>query len=308
MDNRNPHTLNITLDQLRVLVAAAEQGSFSAAGRHLRRSQSTISYAIAALEEQLEVELFDRTRRTPRLTEAGEAMLIRARDVLASVSELAGHARGLAAGVEARLSIVVHMVYPLEELAGALRHFRDRYPDVALTLHTEVLGGVIELLEEGTCQVGISGPVGSLPETLTRERVGALPLVTVCAASHPLARITARVSRARASRHTQIVVMDRSSYADNASFGVLSEQTWRVADVHTKLAMLRAGLGWGNMARHMVREHLASSELVELDVEGLEGYREVPLHIIHPVAAPPGPAGRWLLDELAARITTSSPR
>ena len=59
----------VTLDQLRTFIAAAEEGSFSAAGRKLRRAQSVVSQTLANLEGQLGVRLFDRSGRYPRLTE-----------------------------------------------------------------------------------------------------------------------------------------------------------------------------------------------------------------------------------------------
>lgn len=65
-----------TLDQLKVFLAVVETGSFTAAAKRLRRAVSAISYAIATLEQQLGLELFDRQgSRTPALTEAGVAML-----------------------------------------------------------------------------------------------------------------------------------------------------------------------------------------------------------------------------------------
>jgi hypothetical protein len=71
----------VTLDQLRTFVAAAEQGSFSAADRKLRRGQSVVSQTLANLEGQLGVMLFDRSARYQTLTEDGRALLENARAV-----------------------------------------------------------------------------------------------------------------------------------------------------------------------------------------------------------------------------------
>ena len=65
----------ITLDQLRTFIAAVDEGSFSAAGRKLRRAQSVVSQTLANLEAQLGVKLFDRSARYPRLTEEGRSLL-----------------------------------------------------------------------------------------------------------------------------------------------------------------------------------------------------------------------------------------
>ena len=69
----------VSLYQLRVFIAAAEEGSFSAAGRKLQRAQSLVSQAVANLEAQLNVKLFDRTNKYPRLTLAGQALFLEAK-------------------------------------------------------------------------------------------------------------------------------------------------------------------------------------------------------------------------------------
>src|SRR5712691_9904142 len=58
----------VSLDQLRTFIAAADEGSFSAGGRRLRRAQSVVSQTLANLEAQLGVKLFDRSIREPALT------------------------------------------------------------------------------------------------------------------------------------------------------------------------------------------------------------------------------------------------
>ena len=72
----------VSLDQLRTFIAAAEEGSFSAAGRKLRRAQSVVSQTMANLEGQLRVSLFDRSARYPVLTEQGQALLREAKAVV----------------------------------------------------------------------------------------------------------------------------------------------------------------------------------------------------------------------------------
>ena len=73
---------NVTLDQMRTFIAAAEEGSFSAAGRKLKRAQSVVSQTLANLESQLGVVLFDRSERYPKLTETGATLLVDARAVV----------------------------------------------------------------------------------------------------------------------------------------------------------------------------------------------------------------------------------
>src|SRR5271170_4767500 len=113
----------ITLDQLRTFIAAADEGSFSAAGRKLRRAQSVISQTLANLEGQFGVKLFDRTRRRPVLTAQGQVLLAHARTVAGDIDRLKAHAKHLAGGLEPELSIAVDAMYPMAALTAAVMAF-----------------------------------------------------------------------------------------------------------------------------------------------------------------------------------------
>jgi DNA-binding transcriptional LysR family regulator len=90
----------VTLDQLRTFIAAAEQGSFSAAGRKLGRAQSVVSQTLANLEGRLGVTLFDRSARYPTLTEDGRALLQDAHAVADQVDGFKARAKTLREGLE----------------------------------------------------------------------------------------------------------------------------------------------------------------------------------------------------------------
>src|SRR3989449_11748062 len=90
----------VSLDQLRVFIAAAEEGSFSAAGRRLRRAQSLVSQTVSDLEGQLNVKLFDRAKKYPQLTAAGQSLLHEANPVLGRMEGLKARARTTAKGLE----------------------------------------------------------------------------------------------------------------------------------------------------------------------------------------------------------------
>ena len=102
----------VSLDQLRTFIAAADEGSFSAAGRRLRRAQSVVSQTLANLEGQLGVKLFDRSGRFPVLTDQGRALLADARAVASNIDLFKARAKSLAGGLEPGLSVAVDMMFP----------------------------------------------------------------------------------------------------------------------------------------------------------------------------------------------------
>jgi len=150
-----------TLDQLQVFLAVAEEGSFSAAARRLNRAQSVVSYAIANLEAQLDVRLFERAgTRQPRLTDAGAALLEDARRMDADLRLLRARARGLRQGLEARLAVAVDALVPIPVLMTVLKAFREAFPTVSVRLSTGVLGAVGEHVARHEADVGIAGGTG----------------------------------------------------------------------------------------------------------------------------------------------------
>jgi DNA-binding transcriptional LysR family regulator len=107
----------LTLDQMRVLVAVAETGSFSAAARRLGRVQSAISQSVQSLESALGTPLFEREGKVPRLNDAGRVILGDARRVIDEAETLKARAEAIVGDVEPELS---------RSRNGVSRRHRDR--------------------------------------------------------------------------------------------------------------------------------------------------------------------------------------
>lgn len=289
----------ISMDQLRTFIAAADEGSFSAAGRKLKRSQSVVSQTLANLEAQIDVQLFDRSGRYPLLTADGKALLAEARLVASGMDGFRAKARNIAEGLEPELSIVVDVLYPMASLTVGVGLFRAAFPHTPLRLYVEALGAVVQPVLDGICRIGITGILPLVPEGFAVEKLLDVPMVTVVAPIHPLALSQALIPMRELEHYVQLVLTDRSTLSDGQNFGVLSPLTWRVADLGAKHAFLRAGFGWGHMPLAMVREGLALGELVQIQLENYQPHiPPLPMCAVYRKAAPPGPAGRWLLDQL----------
>jgi DNA-binding transcriptional LysR family regulator len=292
----------VSLDQLRTFIAAAEQGSFSAAGRKLRRAQSVVSQTLANLEGQLGVMLFDRSARYPTLTEDGRALLESARAVADQMDGFKARAKTLREGLEPELSLSIDVMYPMSELIEAVAKFRDTFPHTPLRLFVEVLGAVIEPVLQGTCQIGVMGSLPTLPEAMCSEFLLDVPLVAVAAPTHPLASYKGVIPPSELQRHVQLVLTDRSTLSNGQNFGVFSKNAWRLADMGAKHAFLRAGFGFGNMPRFMVEDDIASGKLRAIRIGLPSNVKPVmPMRAIYRTDAPPGPAGRWLIEHLKRR-------
>jgi DNA-binding transcriptional LysR family regulator len=288
----------ITLDQLRTFIAAADQGSFSAAGRTLRRAQSVVSQTLANLEAQLGVKLFDRSARYPRLTEEGRTLLPDARTVADHVDGFKARARAMREGLEPELAVAMDVMYPMAAVTRAAAHSRQTYPHTPLRLFVEALGGVIKPVLDGSCGVGVIGSLPMVPEELQTEPLLDVPFVTVVSPAHPLAGRRGAISTSIAAHEVQLVLTDRTELTSGREFGVVSPLTWRLADLGAKHAFLKAGLGWGNMPLHMVRSDLDSGALVKIRIGGFPRDMFLAMRAVFRKDAPPGPAGRAFIAQL----------
>lgn len=299
-----------TLDQLRVFTAVIDAGSFSKAARQLHRTQSVVSYTIANLESQLNLALFDRSRRKPTLTEAGTMLLADARGVALKVDALRARAKTLADGLEGEVAVAVDVMYPTAILVTILERFQAEFPTVALRLQIEALGAVTQLVLDRACKIGISGWMVETPDAIDRYALGSVRLLPVAAPTHPLAKVAAPIATAVAREHTQLVLTDRSQLTAGRNFGVFAMRDWRLGDLGAKHALLRGGLGWGHMPETMIAADLASGALVRLQLAELQPV-DYPLYLIHRGDEPPGQAGRWLVAQFkqhAAQLSEGDPQ
>jgi len=288
----------VSLDQLRTFIAAADEGSFSAASRRLRRAQSVVSQMLANLEGQLGVKLFDRSARIPVLTDQGRALLVDARAVASDVDLLKARAKRLAGGLEPELSVAVDVAFPLAPFTAAVAAFRKEFPATLLRFDIES-SAVIEPVLDGCCAVGIMASLKVAPPQLSRERLLAFRAPTVVSPQHPLATHVTPIAAAVLAEHIQLVHADPSDLSRAGGIGLLSPRVWRLSHLGTKLAFLRAGLGFGLMPLHMIEADLASGALIQIIGESAppEGH-VIAMSAVYRTDNPPGPAGRWFIDQL----------
>ncbi|WP_336967777.1 LysR family transcriptional regulator [Sphingobium aromaticiconvertens] len=288
-----------TFDQLRIFLAIVETGSFAAAGRKLGRAVSVISYGIANLETQLGLILFEREgTRKPQLTVAGRAVLAEARAVSQGIDGLRAKVKGLLDGLEAEVDFAVDVMLPAERLGRVLRTFATEFPTVQLRLHVEALGAITAMVLDRKAAIGLSGPLAAGVEGVECVAAGSVAMVPVAAPDHPLGRM-ARIAPGAGRDYTQLVLSDRSRFTEGHDYAVMSPKTWRLADLGAKHALLREGIGWGNMPLPMIEGDLVAGTLVRLAMPDHPGgiYRFAG---VWRRDAPPGPAASWLIDQFVA--------
>jgi DNA-binding transcriptional LysR family regulator len=175
------------LRHLRYFVAVADQLSFTRAAALLHMAQPALSVQIRQLEDELGVELFDRSRRAIALTHAGETMLGETRRLLASLDRSVDLVRRVGAGAIGSIAVGFVPSASNSVLPGLLRRFWEAHPDVAVTLREMAPGDLVDGLHAGNLDISFlylpfSDPLLDHLVIVREPFVAALPF------DHPLAR------------------------------------------------------------------------------------------------------------------------
>lgn len=260
--------LKLTLEAIELVDAIARHGSFAGASERLHKVPSTISYAVAKLEEQLGFALFTRNGPRVALTPAGQEMIREGRWLLSSARQLESRMRQIATGFESEVRLVHDSLIPTAAFNPDICAFEDLHCGTRLRIASEALTGTWEALREGRADIIVAAGEGPAGGGYKAVAVGSLAFAFCTTATHPLAQLRRLLTRADLLEHTAIVVGDGARQLTDRTVGLLSGQRRiTVPNMQAKIAAQAAGLGHGFVPRACVRVELETGVLVELQVE-----------------------------------------
>jgi DNA-binding transcriptional LysR family regulator len=209
----------------------------------------------------------------------------------------------LAGGLEPKLSAAVDVMFPPALFTAAVVAFQQRFPSTLLNFDVES-SAVVEPVLNGRCGVGVVGSWSIAPPQLTYERLLTVRVPIVVSPQHPLAKHRGPIPAAVYAKHVFLTHVDPADISQAQGF-IPKPRLWRLSHLETKLAFLRAGLGYAGMPLHMIEADLASGELVQIRLEDspADGY-VIGMSAIYRTDSPPGPAGRWFIDYLKQEDTS----
>ena len=276
--------------QLRTFVAVVERGSFSEAARELEVSQPAVTMQVQALEAALGTTLLDRRYRRVDLTEAGRTLLPHAKRILEQLDEAREEISSLSGTVSGRLTISASTTpgdYVVPRLLGS---FIAAYPEVSVTIDVHDTSEVVDAIEAGRAQLGITGAVVK-GARVKSEQFGTDDLVLICPPASPLASRSAVsladladeswVQREQGSGTRQVA---EALLADN---GIDPQELRVVVELGTGEAIVSAvegGLGIAIVSRHVAEKAIALGSVAQVDAVGLPVSR--PLFVVLPKGTP----------------------
>ena len=282
-----------SIETLFMFVEAAALGSFSGAARKLGKRQSTVSEAIANLEIELGLTLFDRSTRRPTLTGPGKAMLIHAQQVLDASDRLARSAQRLADGLEPTLTLALSDTYQSNSFETVLTEFEQRYPELELECMIAEHTDAVALVQQGRAQLGLVGAQSDYPPDIGFEALfEPSELGLYVGKRHALAStLQVTMEMLQGVRELRL-----STYAD---VGVERRRglCWSASSYLVLLEMTALGFGWAALPRWLA-QRFAADGLLELKVRGWP--KTIQVDAIWSRRHGLGQAGGWLLDTLLA--------
>ena len=238
--------MNVTLKQLRGFVAIAELGSFAEACEHLHLSQPALSIAIRNMEESVGGALLARSTRSVELTPEGEAFLPVAQRLLSDWHVAFDDLYRLFSLQRGKLTIAAMPSFASTSLPAVLADYRQRFPNINITVQDVVMEQVIRAVQLGRADLGISFEPDTL-ESLDFQPLFADRFIAVLPARHPLNE-RKRVTLRQLLGYT-LVVLNRGSstrhWTDQAiaQAGIEPPQMFEASQLTTVGAMVAAGVG-----------------------------------------------------------------
>ena len=284
-------------NSLHAFLAVADSGSFTSAAEKLFLTQPAVSKRIAQLEEQLGARLFDRIGRQVHLTEAGQALLPRARQVVRELEDMGRAISSLSGEVSGTLRIGTSHHIGLHRLPPVLRQFSRAYPQVQLDIHfidsEEAWEGVLH----GDLELGVVTLPPSPDARVHSEAIWDDPLVFMAAPEHPLASLDT-VSLEMLTDYAALlpspVTFTRriveSLFSENALNLNISMSTNYLETIHMMVAI---GLGWSVLPATMLDDQVVKLPVGEALMQRQLGF------VTHPARSLSNAAQRFLeiLDE-----------
>jgi len=283
----------VTLDQWRALQAVIDYGGYAQAAIQLHRSQSSVSYAVNRLQQQLGLKLLHIEGRKAVLSEAGQILLQRSRQLVTDASAIEQQAQHLQQGWEAEIRLATEAAFPTQTLMMALKQFEALTHKTRIRLQEVVLSGAEEALLDGSADLVITPYI---PQGFLGDELIQVNFVAVAHPDHPLHQIDRPLTNHDLNREIHVMVSDSGSKGIDA--GWLSDsQRWAVNSLESARKIISNGLGFGWLPENEIELQLKNNELKALPLnEG--GQHTAVLYLVYADLNRVGPATKQLAEIL----------
>ncbi|PPC79229.1 LysR family transcriptional regulator [Pokkaliibacter plantistimulans] len=251
-------------DNITLFLTVLECGSFSAAARKLGRVPSAVSMAIAQLEAELDLQLFNRSGREPVPTEAALALEPQARQLSALHQQMEAHALALHRGLETRLTLAIAPELLATRWSEPIPQLAAEFPALELEILAVPQEDAMQMLHRGSAHLAVVFERPTIEEREVFQEMGSEKLIIVAAPQHPLAQVSAEARHEHLLEHRQIMVAASRDAPYSDPRLVQSRQLWRTDNHLAALRLVQEGLGWALLPVSLVQPSIHSGDLIEV--------------------------------------------
>lgn len=261
---------------LQAFVMVAETASFSEAANRLFLTQSAISKRIALLEQQLNCRLFDRIGRQIKLTEAGQRLLPKAREIQLAIKDAEILVNNMHHQVSGRLSFAASHHISLHRLPPILKVYAQRFPDVALDLRFDESELAYESVLKGDIELALITLAPKADVRICSEQIWDDRLFYTVSKQHPLAK-QAQLSLAQLNAYPAILPRPETFTHQLVRQQMSASQmepnlTMSTNYLDTIRMMVSIGLGWSLLPETLIDDQLERLNLDAAPVHRPLGY------------------------------------
>jgi len=290
--------LRVTLDQWLAFKTVVDQGSYSRAAETLNKSQSTISYSLAKLNEQLPKPVLILEGRKAVLTAEGKVLYRYAQQILNAAASAESVANSMAIEFESEVTIAVDVLQQVSALVDAFEAFSELFPHTRIRVLETSLSGTTEALLEKQADLVIGGVI---PTGFNGFPLTTISMLPVAAPSHPLVKKRENVSEIELQSHRQIVLRDTGTKREQDIGWLGAEQRWTVSHFSSSISLVKTGLAFAFLPDKWVKEELESGSLHLIQLQE-KFQRSLPLYLMFADQPNAGPATRALGELIQTKI------
>lgn len=278
----------ISIEQWLVLQTVIDEGSFAKAAIKLHKSQSSISYTIAKLQELLGIQLLQIEGRRALLTEQGQRILHLSRQITRTAISVENAAHNFKSNCEKSLRLAVDEIFPTSLLMKILVQFGIENHQTQILLNHGILSGPSDQLLDGEADLAI---ISKIPEGYIGDKLIDIDFIPYAHIDSPLHQRTLTQDDLQSERY---IITQDSGHKNKRNEGWLgSDFNWKVSSIELKIQCVAHGIGFGWLPRHAVEQRDLPIKALELEQDNTRRY---PLYLVHQNPNEIGPAAGQLID------------
>ncbi|WP_323753327.1 LysR family transcriptional regulator [Marinobacter sp.] len=287
--------------QIKTFLSVVDHGSIAAAARHLNRSRTTVSTVLAALEDELGVELFERSGNQLHLTAIGQSIVTDCRRFDQVAGQIRSRCQHHLSGAESVLRIARDDAIPEVIWRDLLKRLKQKFPQTSLSVYLAPPRELTRLVRNQSVDVAY----GLMPELLSEgyqwfRELADVRMLTVAAPDHPLCQLK-RVTQDQLVAHTEVTM----AYMEDAQLVAESPETANYL-AFTQYELIRdaviEGAGWADLPLPLIAEALRKEQLKTINHRSARWWKV--FSALETEQAQGGAVVGWLANELEAYLET----